>query len=163
MRRTALAAAALCALAFLIVVDAAIAAAPADTSVHVGTTLNDLLLAYAGVIGTIVSAIAAWALSRFMGIKLDQEARSAIETFTNNAAGGFLVKFDTLKGVNVDIHNADIAALANAGMTRIPDALKRFGLTADELKKRIVEKVGIMTAADTTTAALPTPKPPLVM
>lgn len=121
--------------------------APSTTVIQAGNTFYDLMIAYAGIVGTIVSALASWALWKFTGIKMESNHRNAIETFVNNAAGAFLVKFEDLKEAgNIDVHNPVIAQLANAGLGRIKDALDYFGLDADHLKQRIVEKIGILTA-----------------
>lgn len=129
-----------------------VVSAPADTTVHVGSALDDLLKTYSALIGTVVAALVSWALVKFTGIKLDANARTAIETTANNLAGAFLVKYDNLSGITVDVRNAEIAQLANDNLYRAKDALDRFGLGVDDLKKRIVEKIGVQTA-------MPTPPP----
>lgn len=122
-----------------------------DTTVNVGSPIINLLLAYSAALGTLVAGLASWVMLKITGIRLDAEARQAIETFATNAAGEFLNNFDTLKNVKVDVHNQMIAQLANAALTRIPDGLARFGWNAEQVKQRIVEKIGVLTAPGTTT------------
>lgn len=128
-----------------------------DTTVNVGSAINNLILGYVAVLGSVVAAVVVWAVFKFTGIKIEANARSAIETFVTNAAGAFLVRFDTLAGVKVDVGNAQIADLANGALLRVPDALKQFGLGPEDIKKRIVEKIGILTAVS---ASVPTGAPP---
>lgn len=135
-----------------------------DTTIHVGSLLDDLLKEYQTLIGTVVAGVITWAAAKFTGIHLKKEARDAIETTANNLAGNFLAKYDTLDGVKVDVHNAEIAKIANNNLYRVEDSLKKFGLGVEDLKKRVVEKIGILTAGGVTPVvdmtAVPAPKPP---
>lgn len=127
---------------------------PAVTTVHVGSTINDLLIAYVGVIGTIVSGVITVLGYKFFGIRADQNARDTLNSLAQNLAGKFLVNKESIVGLNIDAHNQEIAALANGGLDRAKDALDRFGLGPLALQERIVEAIGKMTAAATATPAV---------
>lgn len=136
------------ALAILLVLAFLLVPAHAQTTaIPVGEAGGDLLETYLGILGTVVSAIVSWALWRFLKIRQDAEARDAIEKFVTNAAGALLAgvrgRTDTIK---IDVGNPQIADLATGALRRIPDALKHFGLGPDDLKRRIIEKVGVLTA-----------------
>lgn len=129
-----------------------VVAVPVDTTVDVGGPLylffRDYILP---IFGSVLALIIGWAQFRLTGIRQDAEARASIEIFATNAAGEFLSRFDSIKGMKIDVHNALIAQLANQALTRIPDGLARFGWTAEQVKQRIVEKIGVLTAAGTST------------
>lgn len=128
-----------------------------STTVDVGTPLTNLLATYVTLVGTILAALVGWAVLKFTGVKLDSEARAAIEAFANNMAGKFLADLDSLKGIKIDVKNPTIAMLAMEALDRIPGALARFGLGVEDVRHRIVEKIGVLTAAD------PDPVPPVVV
>lgn len=130
---------------------------PPDTVVHVGSAVTDWLVLYVAAIGSVVGLIASWALFKFTGIKMEANARNALETFVTNAAGGFLAKFETIKVADLNVNNELIARLANDALNRVPDALKQFGLGPEDVKRRIVEKIGILTAVPASVPAVVTP------
>lgn len=134
-------------LAILLVLAFLLVPAHAQTAIPVGEAGGDLLETYLSVLGTLVSAIISWALWRFLKIRQDAEARDAIEKFVTNAAGALLAgvrgKTDQIK---IEVGSPQIADLATGALRRIPDALKHFGLGPQDLQRRIVEKVGVLTA-----------------
>lgn len=125
-----------------------------DTTVSTGP-LYALFLEYVlPILGTLLPALATWAVWKVTGIRLEAEARTAIETFATNAAGDFLRRFESVAVRDIDVKNALIAELARGALTRIPDALARFNWTPEQVAQRIVEKIGVLTA--------PTPAPVVV-
>jgi len=114
----------------------------------VGSTFNDLLIAYASVLGTLVSAVVAWGTFKLTGIRLDQSSREAIQTFAANGAGEFMRRYTSaaLDKLEIDVKSPEIAAIANGALARIPDALDHFKLSPSDLQQIIVEKIGLATA-----------------
>lgn len=136
--------------------------APTANVIHVGTTLYDLLIAYATVIGTIVSGIVVWVQIRVRektGVDIDFGHRDAIETFVKNQAGNFLNRFDSLKGIDISVKNPIIASLANEALRRVPDALDHFNLGPEAISQRISDMIGRLRPAEA--ASQPSPQPAL--
>lgn len=134
---------------------------PNANVIHVGTTIYDLLIAYATVVGTIISALVGWVMWKVKektGVDIDWGHRDAIETFVKNQAGNFLNRFESLKGIDINVSNPIIAQLANEGLKRVPDALKHFNLGPEALAQRISDMVGRLTAP-AAVAAQPSPQP----
>lgn len=131
-------------------------------AIHVGASLYDLLIAYVAVIGTIVGGIVSWVQIKIKaktGIDIDWGHRDAIETFAANQAGRFLNRFESLKGVDISIGSPIIAGLANEALQRIPEALKHFNLGPDDMKQRISDMIGRLTAPAAVTPPPATPTP----
>lgn len=122
---------------------------PTAGVIHVGSTIYDLLIAYATVVGTIVSVVIVWVQAKVRektGVDIDFGHRDAIETFVKNQAGNFLNRFDNLKGIDITVKNPLIASLANEALKRVPDALNHFGLGPNEISQRISDMIGRLTA-----------------
>lgn len=72
----------------------------------------------------------------------DANARAALEAFAKNSASSLIADGHVaMQGKTVTVNNAALANEANTAATRIPDALKRFGITPDVLAAKIVDAI----------------------
>lgn len=73
---------------------------------------------------------------------MDQAGRDAMEAFAKNTANSLIADgFVQMRGKAVHVDNVALAAEANSAATRIPDALKRFGITPDVVAAKIVDAI----------------------
>jgi hypothetical protein len=78
---------------------------------------------------------------------MDQSARDALGTFTKNAASSLIADgFVHMQGKTVSVPSAAIATEVSTAMDRIPDAMKRFGLTPGALTQKIIDAIPQTTA-----------------
>lgn len=120
----------------------------------------------------LVLALLGWFFKSRYSAGLDQTSRDALRTFSLNAANSLLADGAVaLQNKTISISNAALAGEINSAATRIPGALKRFGIDvttpdgAARLGAFIEDHVGqtqagaAMLAAAHTTAAPATPAP----
>jgi hypothetical protein len=73
---------------------------------------------------------------------LDQSARDSLEAFAKNAASSLIADgFVEMQGKAVKVPSAAIANEVNTAADRIPDAMKRFGITPGGLAQKIVDAI----------------------
>lgn len=73
---------------------------------------------------------------------MDQSARDALELFAKNTASSLIADgFVHMSGKTVTVSNGALLNEANTAATRIPDALKRFGITPDLVASKIVDAI----------------------
>lgn len=105
---------------------------------YVDAIIQALALAFAGWITTMIGL----AYKRITGKELDEKASNVIAIAAKNQAGALLsagaVK---LQGLRINVSNDKIALAVDEVMTRVPDALKRFGMTPQDVQNRIVEAI----------------------
>lgn len=96
---------------------------------------------------------------------MDQSARDALATFTKNTASSLIADgFVRMAGKTVTVSNAALANEVNTAADRIPDAMKRFGLTPASVAQKIVDAIPQTPAgaAIVATAHTPPDNPPLM-
>lgn len=146
-----------------------------DTTVKVGSLFGALKPYVDEMVATLIAAAFAYVAlllrsvaTRFKektGIDMEEALRqieahhrAAIEAFLVTQAGALIAKIgDPLLAMKLDLKNETLAYLANEALVRVPDALKRFGLTPEVLRGRILAKVGLIAGAQ---ASVPVTAPP---
>lgn len=130
------------------------------TEINFGTVLYNLANGLVPIVVLVIGAAATWAVALFnkkTGLDIEFFHRDALEAFLNNQAGRFLAPLENLKGLSLDVGNAEIARLAQEALNRIPDAKKFFNLTNEQIAQRIIDKIGIQTAPGVTAGPPPSP------
>lgn len=108
-----------------------------------------LMLVIAGIITTFLPILLTRLAARY-GLQIEQEKRDALQTTLTNAAGGLLQRLgDEAKGMKLDLRNAALADAVRRAQAGAPDALKWAGLSQEEIARRILEKVAIVSTSNT--------------
>jgi hypothetical protein len=94
------------------------------------------------IVQTLLMAGIAWLMKSKYTQWMDQSARDALGTFAKNTANSLIADgFVHMQGKTVHVNDAALAREANDAATRIPDALKRFGITPDAVAAKIVDAI----------------------
>lgn len=73
---------------------------------------------------------------------MDESSRQALESFTKNAASSLIADgFVKMENKAVTVHSAALAQQAAEASTRVPDALKRFGITPEVMAQKIIDAI----------------------
>lgn len=95
---------------------------------------------------------------------MDQSARDALGTFVKNTASSLIADgFVRMKDKTVEVSSAALATEVSTAADRIPDAMKRFGLTPGAVAQKIVDAIPQTPAgaAIVATAHKPPDAPPI--
>jgi hypothetical protein len=145
--------------------------APSETTINVGQLLAPWLQALVAAVITVIMALFGWitaVINKRAGLEgnaaimqIEAHFRELLETAMTNAAGWVIMK----AGPELDKMTFDVKSplIVQAVMTinnLAGTAVTRFGLTPDDLAKKIIAKIGVLTASNpvvtpTTTAAAP--------
>lgn len=96
-------------------------------------------------------------------LEIEAHARDALHTALESLAGRAIVELGPkINGAILNIQNPTIRAIAQAAPGLAGDAIKFFGLSPDTVAQKIIDKIGVLTAANpaatpSATGALPTP------
>jgi len=132
---------------------------PPTTTVNFSPFIADVLLP---ALGTIITAAAVYGVQRWIGIKLDDKA---VATVNDVMQKGLAYGQSRVGGLplQVDVKSPLIADAANYALEHGPDALKRVGISPQQLAEKLVARwhdpsipVGI-TGQSTAIAPAPTP------
>ena len=94
------------------------------------------------VVQALLAAGLAWIAKSKYTQWMDQSARDALEVFAKNTASSLIADgFVHMSGKTVTVSNGALLNEANTAATRIPDALKRFGITPDLVASKIVDAI----------------------
>jgi hypothetical protein len=94
------------------------------------------------VVQALLAAGLAWIAKSKYTQWMDQSARDALETFSKNTASSLIADgFVKMQGKTVTVHSAALANEVNTAADRIPDAMKRFGLTPGVIAQKIVDAI----------------------
>ena len=73
---------------------------------------------------------------------LDQSSRDALETFVKNRASSLIADGAVaIENKSVKVDSAFLARAANEASTAIPDALKRFNLTPENVAQKVIDAI----------------------
>ena len=141
----------------------------ADTTINLGTELSPWLsyLVAGGV--SLLTAFGGWAVSKFNAwanvqnnaavIQLEATARDTLQSALTNAAGNVIVSLgDKLNTITLDPKSAWIKQAVDLVNVTAQDAVKRFAITPDMLGQMILNKIGVLTAANPASNPTSTPK-----
>ena len=128
-----------------------------NTSINLGDIIGPWLEMIVGAVAILVTAILGWLAALIKaktGIDIEARHREALQTALTNAAGLMLRRLgDKANLVSFDVHNPIIREGILYVTRSAPDAVKKFGLSPEQLAEKLVAKLGLATA----TAALPEP------
>jgi hypothetical protein len=143
--------------------------APSETTINVGQLLAPWLQALIGALVMLITAAFGWltvVINKRAGLEsnaavlqMEAHARELLETALTNAAGMVVMKAGAkLDGMVIDVKSPLIAQGVSQINLWAQSAVEKFGLTPDDLAKKLINKIGVITAANpavtpTTTAA----------
>src|SRR5262245_13001813 len=122
-------------------------AAPAHAGfIDIGQAFGQTLQPYINAlveagIAALVSWVAYLAKNKFH-VDIEAQYRDALTAFLQRQASSLIADGAVkLQGTKVEVKNDAIAQAANTAIAAIPDALKFFGLTTDQLRSRILDLI----------------------
>jgi len=139
--------------------------APADTTINVGQLLSPWLQSLVAAAVSVIMALFGWLTivinnranvqNNAAVLQMEANMRGLLETALTNAAGWVIMK----AGPELDKMTFDVKSplIVQAIMTinnLAGSAVKQFGLSPDDLAKKLIAKIGVLTAANP--AATPT-------
>jgi hypothetical protein len=130
-----------------------------DTTVNVGQYLSPLVQAIVAGLGLVITAAAGWAaaaitkMAGLQGTAAGQQIEDGVRRLAHmgfdSAAGWAIMRFgDKLKDVEIDVRNPIIKEAVELAFRYAGDAIAKLGLTPEQVAQKIIEKIGIMTAAN---------------
>ena len=123
--------------------------------INIGQAFGTILQPYidALVQALIVSAVGwlAWLVKNKLGVDVDAKQRDALQAFLLNTANSLIAAGAVkMQGTTVTVRSEALSAEVNTAISRIPDALKHFGLDAPTaagiLKDKILDAIPQTTA-----------------
>lgn len=134
---------------------------------YINALVNALIVAVIGWIGVLYTKVT--------GKQVEQHDRDAVARALQNEAGSLLADgkvqlLKTVDGIKIHVDSDALANTANHGLSKIPDAVKNFGITPEAFAKRIIDTIPQVAAGATllaqasakaalpVSAALPPPK-----
>lgn len=145
--------------------------APSETTINVGQLLAPWLQGLIAAVVTVIMALFGWltaVINKRAGLEsnaavLQMEAhlRELLETALTNAAGWVVMKAGpALDKMEFDVKSPLVVQAVMTINNLAGSAVTKFGLTPDDLAKKLIAKIGVLTAANstitpTTTASAP--------
>jgi len=122
--------------------------------------VSDLVAPWAemlvGAMAILLTAIIGWAAAQLKartGIDIEAHHREALQTALTNAAGLALMKFGgSLADKKLDLRHPLIKDGILYVNNAVPDAVRKFGLTPEQLAEKLVAKLGLVTMPELTTS-----------
>ncbi|MGO4337890.1 hypothetical protein AB4037_23520 [Labrys sp. KB_33_2] len=134
-----------------------------DTTVSIGGFVTALIPYFEAALAALVTALIAWgaqAVQKFLGIQLDKSSRDALHSAAMTGVNMALSRLgQSAANITFDAKSAVIAQAIEWVESSVPDALKHFGLTPEQLEALIESKLGIAAAATTPAVVAPAPAP----
>lgn len=133
--------------------------APSETTINVGQLLAPWLQGLVAAVVSVILALFGWltvVLNKRAGLEsnaavlqMEAHARELLETALTNAAGMVVMKAGPkLDGMVIDVKNPLIAQGVSQVNIWAQSAVQKFGLTPDDLAKKLINKIGVITAAN---------------
>jgi hypothetical protein len=133
--------------------------APSETTINVGQILAPWLQGLIGAVVTVIMAGFGWltvVINKRAGLEsnaavlqMEAHVRELLETALTNAAGSIVMKAGPkLDGMVIDVKNPLIAQGILQVNTWAQAAVVKFGLTPDDLAKKLIDKIGVITASN---------------
>lgn len=121
-----------------------------DTRVVVGDLIAPWLEMLVGAVAVLITAILGWIAAQVKaktGIDIEARHREALQTALTNAAGLALTRLSTTFGSKtIDVKHPLIKQAVEYVNSAVPDAIRNFGLTPEQIAEKIVAKVGLAQA-----------------
>lgn len=115
-----------------------------NTSIDLDPFIAEVMPYLLALFGAVITAAVAWTtkkLNDWTGINIEAKHREALQSALLNGARAIMVKY-TPQGMKIDIANAPIREGVEFVLSSVPDAVKYFGLTPDEIEKHLMPKLG---------------------
>lgn len=132
-----------------------------DTTVSLGGFVNAFIPYIEAALAALATALVAWAAQaaqKFLGIQLDKSSRDALHSAAMTGVNMALSRLgQSAANLTFDAKSAVIAQAIEWVESSVPDALKHFGLTPDQLQALIESKLGVAAAAAAPAGAQPSP------
>ena len=133
--------------------------APSETTINVGQLLAPWLQGLIAAVVSVILALFGWltvVINKRAGLEsnaavlqMEAHARELLETALTNAAGMVVMKAGTsLDGMVIDVKSPLIAQGISQVNLWAQSAVEKFGLTPDDLAKKLLDKIGVLTAAN---------------
>ena len=91
---------------------------------------------------TVLVGFLLFILKSKFNIEIDAGHRDTLMTFAQNQAAALVAKGAVkVKGAKIEVDNETLANVANAALSKAPDALAHFGLTPEKMQERIVAEL----------------------
>jgi hypothetical protein len=145
--------------------------APVETTINVGQLLAPWLQALVAAAVSVLMALFGWLTvvinkranleSNAAVLQIEAHLRDLLETALTNAAGWVVMKAGpALDKMTFDVKSPMIVQAVATISNLAGSAVEKFGLTPDDLAKKLIAKIGVLTAANptvtpTTTASAP--------
>lgn len=128
---------------------------PAPTATETPTWLNALAMIGIAIIMGLVG-LGLGIVNKKAGVEnnaniltIEAHARDALQSMLENLAGRAIVELGPkINSVALNIQNPTIRAIAQAAPGLAGDAIKAFGLSPDTIAQKIIDKIGVLTAAN---------------
>jgi hypothetical protein len=133
--------------------------APSETTINVGQLLAPWLQALIAAIVSLILALFGWltvVLNKRAGLEsnaavlaMEAHMRELLDTALTNAAGSLVMMAgNKLDGLTLDVRSPLIAQGITQVNTWAQSAVVKFGLTPDDLAKKLIDKIGVLTASN---------------
>lgn len=133
--------------------------APSETTINVGQLLAPWLQALVAAAVTVVMALFGLltvAINKRAGLQgnaavlqIEAHFRELLETALTNAAGWVVMKAGpSLDGMVFEVRSPLIVQAVTTINALAGSAVEKFGLTPDDLAKKLIAKIGVLTAAN---------------
>jgi hypothetical protein len=145
--------------------------APADTTINVGQLLSPWLQGLVAAAVSVIMALFGWLTvvinnranvqNNAAVLQMEAHMRELLETALTNAAGWVVMKAGPeLEKMSFDVKSPLIVQAVMTINSLAGTAVQQFGLSPDDLAKKLIAKIGVLTAsnpsvAPTTTASAP--------
>jgi hypothetical protein len=131
--------------------------APSETTINVGQLLAPWLQGLIAAVVSVIMALFGWltiVINKRAGLEsnaavlqMEAHARELLETALTNAAGAVIMKAGpALDGMVIDVKSPLIAQGVMQVNTWAQAAVTRFGLSPEDLAKKLIDKIGVLTA-----------------
>lgn len=146
--------------------------APSDTTINVGQLLAPWLQGLIAAAVAVIMALFGWitqVINKRAGLEgnaavmqMEEYARNALDSGLTTAAGWIIMKAGpSLDQMTFDVKSPLIVQGISVLNNLAGDAIAKFGLTPDDLAKKLIAKIGVVTAPNpsvtpTTTVTAPT-------
>lgn len=107
-----------------------------STTIDFAPTINTVLLP---ALGFALVAVVTWAAKRFLGIQLNKQDQATANDLMQKALAYGTSKVGTLP-LKVDVGSPVIASAVNYALEHGPEALKRLGVSPDQLAQKLVAR-----------------------
>ena len=130
-----------------------------DTTVNVGQLIAPWLQMLVAAVMSVILAMLGWIAKVFITkaglegnaaiMQMEEHARNALQSALTNAAGKVVMLLgDKLNGVTLDVKHPAVKAAVEGVNSAAFEAVKKFGLTDDDLARMVLNKIGVVTASN---------------